>query len=162
MMSCCGLVDRRLCYWLADYARRNLRERYCCCYTPYAFCSNHSFPYVNRLMTKPIKWLCTQRRLRSAWASTQSDHSLRCPHEETLCPQLHTERTAKTLTRLGGCPGWSESSLGAHAILLVLSWGGSNGFVCFECCRDYRIQIFTALVFDLIWVSRWWMHEFAR
>ena len=35
-------------------------------------------------------------------------------------------RTAKTLIRLGGCPGWSESSLGAHAILLVLSWGGSN------------------------------------
>ena len=24
-----------------------------------------------------------------------------------------------------GCPGWSESSLGPHAILLVLSWGGS-------------------------------------
>ena len=37
-------------------------------------------------------------------------------------------RTAKTLIRLGGCPDWSESSLGAHAILLVLSWGGSyNG-----------------------------------
>ena len=35
-------------------------------------------------------------------------------------------QTAKTLIRLGGCPGWSESSLGAHAILLVLSWGGSN------------------------------------
>ena len=34
-------------------------------------------------------------------------------------------RTAKTLIRLGGCPGWSESLLGAHAILLVLSWGGS-------------------------------------
>ena len=27
--------------------------------------------------------------------------------------------------RLGGCPGWSESSLGAHVILLVLSRGGS-------------------------------------
>ena len=26
--------------------------------------------------------------------------------------------TAKTLTGLGGCPGWLESSLGAHAILL--------------------------------------------
>ena len=26
----------------------------------------------------------------------------------------------------GGCPGWSESSLGAHAILLVLSCAGSN------------------------------------
>ena len=34
-------------------------------------------------------------------------------------------RTVKTLIRLGGCPGWSESSLGAHAILLVLSLGGS-------------------------------------
>ena len=29
-------------------------------------------------MTKPTKWLCAQRRLRSAWASTQSDQSLRC------------------------------------------------------------------------------------
>ena len=35
-------------------------------------------------------------------------------------------RTTKTLVRLGRCPGCSESSLGAHAILLVLLWGGSN------------------------------------
>ena len=34
-------------------------------------------------------------------------------------------RTAKTLIRLGGCPGWSESSLGAQVSLLVLSRGGS-------------------------------------
>ena len=34
-------------------------------------------------------------------------------------------RTTKTLVRLGGCPSWSESSLDAHAILLVLSCGGS-------------------------------------
>ena len=71
-------------------------------------------------MTKPTKWVCTQQRLRSAWASAQSDQSslcakwvakdprflhadsedcLRCPHEETL----------------GGCPGWSESLLGAQS-----------------------------------------------
>ena len=31
---------------------------------------------------------------------------------------------AKTLIRLGGCPGWSEFSLGAQTILLVLSLGG--------------------------------------
>ena len=37
-------------------------------------------------------------------------------------------RIAKALIRLGGCPGWSESSLGAYAILLVLSRGGS--YVC--------------------------------
>ena len=30
------------------------------------------------LMTKPTKWLCALRRLRSAWASAQSDQSLRC------------------------------------------------------------------------------------
>ena len=35
---------------------------------------------------KPTKWLCTQWRLRSAWASAQSDQSLRCPHEESLGP----------------------------------------------------------------------------
>ena len=41
---------------------------------------------MSRLMTKPKKWLCAQRRLRSARASTQSDQSLRCPHEESLGP----------------------------------------------------------------------------
>ena len=37
-------------------------------------------------MTKPTKWVCVQRKLRSAWASAQSDQSLRCPHEESLGP----------------------------------------------------------------------------
>ena len=43
----------------------------------------------------------------------------------SLGTQAFFMRTVKTLIRLGGCPGWSESSLGAHATLLVLSWGGS-------------------------------------
>ena len=71
--------------------------------------------YTSRDMTKPTKWVCAQRRLRSACASAQSDRSLRCPHEEPLGLYLPIERTAKTLIRLGGCPGWSESSLGAHS-----------------------------------------------
>ena len=71
------------------------------------------------------KGMCAQRRLRSAWASTQSDQSVCCPHAENLDPQLPTERTAKTLIRLGGCPGWSESSLDANAILQVLTRAGS-------------------------------------
>ena len=71
---------------------------------------------LSRLVTKQTKWLCAQQRLRSAWASAQSDQSLRCPHEESLGPYLPIERTAKTLIRLGGCPGWSESSLGAHPL----------------------------------------------
>ena len=69
---------------------------------------------MSRDMTKPTKWLCAQRRHRSAWASTRSVQHLRCPHEETLGPWLFIERTAKTLIRLGGCPGWSKFSLGAY------------------------------------------------
>ena len=69
--------------------------------------------------------MCAQRRLRSSWTSAQSDQSFRCPHEESLGPYLPIERTSKTLIRLGGCPGWSESSLGAKIILLVLSWRDS-------------------------------------
>ena len=74
--------------------------------------------------------MCAQLRLRSAWASAQADQSLLCPHEERLGPQLSIECTAKTLIRLGGCPGWSESSLSAHAILLVLSWGSRLWRLC--------------------------------
>ena len=30
--------------------------------------------------------MCAQRRLRSAWASAQSDQSLCCLHKERMCP----------------------------------------------------------------------------
>ena len=63
--------------------------------------------------------MCAQRRLRAAWASAQSDQSLRCPHEESLGPYLPTEHTAKALIGLGGCPGLSESSLGAQSFCWV-------------------------------------------
>ena len=71
---------------------------------------------------------CAQRRLRSAWASAQSDQSLCCPYKERLGPLLPIDCTAKTLIRLGGCPCWSEFSLGAHAILLVLSSSSSSSY----------------------------------
>ena len=59
-------------------------------------------------------------------------------------------RTAKTLIRLGGCPGWSESSLGAHAILLVLSWGGSNSsmtIIILNTCTDRSGQTLTVFFY---------------
>ena len=40
--------------------------------------------YLSSSMTKPTNDLCGQQRLRSAWASHQSDQSLHCPHEETM------------------------------------------------------------------------------
>ena len=87
--------------------------------------------------------LCAQRRLGSSWASAQSDQSLHSALLGYLSIQCFFMRTAKTLIRLGACPGWSESSLDAHAILLVLSWGGSYMF------------FITLLVFlELVHVSR--------
>ena len=74
-------------------------------------CTEH----VSHDTTKPTKWLCARRRFRSAWASAQFDQSLRCPHEESLGPSLPIKRTAKILIRLGECPGWSKSSLGAQS-----------------------------------------------
>ena len=41
---------------------------------------------LSRDMTKPTKWVCAQRRPRSALASAKSDQSLRCLHEESLGP----------------------------------------------------------------------------
>ena len=64
-------------------------------------------------MTKPTKWLCSQRRLRSAWASTHiwSESSL-CAQWVAKDPSfLHADSEDWSL---GGCLGWSESSLGAH------------------------------------------------
>ena len=42
-------------------------------------CTSH----LSRFMTEPTKWVCAERKLRSTWASAQSNQSLRCPHEES-------------------------------------------------------------------------------
>ena len=67
----------------------------------------------NKVSVHPAKTQITQRRLRSAWASPQSDQSLLCA-QWVVRAQGFFMRTAKTLIRLGGCPGWSESLLGAQ------------------------------------------------
>ena len=54
-------------------------------------CSDPSL-YLSHLMTKPTKWLCAQRRLRSAWASAQSDQSSLCTHWVAKDPSfLHAD-----------------------------------------------------------------------
>ena len=81
--------------------------------------------YLSRLVTKPTKWQCAQRRLRSAWASAQSDQS-------SLCAQwvakdlsfLHADREDSDQTERMPRLIWVFAR---HTLtLLVLSWGGSN------------------------------------
>ena len=51
-------------------------------------------------------------------------------------------RTAKTLMRLGGCPGWSESSLGAQSLCWfchVVAHVTSCFVLCFHLCHLCRL-----------------------
>ena len=66
--------------------------------------------------------MCTQRRLRSAWASAQPEQGLCCSHEESLGLRLPIQCTAKTLIRLGRMPRLIWVFTGCRVILLVLSW----------------------------------------
>ena len=66
---------------------------------------------------------CAQQSLRSSWESAQSDHSLRCLHDEPWPgPLLPIERTAKTHIRLDACPGWSEVPSSSVKSTLSLKW----------------------------------------
>ena len=58
--------------------------------------SSITFPQMSGLVTKPTKWLCAQRRPRSACASAQSDQSLCCALNGELRTQAFFMRTAKT------------------------------------------------------------------
>ena len=70
--------------------------------------------------------LSTQQRLRSAWAvgPVWSVFALRTM--DSLGPKTSSGGKQR-LIRLGGFPGWSEVSLGAQVILLLLS---SSGLWC--------------------------------
>ena len=96
------------------------------CFDPFAIFLYLSI-YMHCLITKPAKWLCTQWRLRSAWASTQSDLSLCCALIGLLRTQAFFMRKEKTdqtgkMTRLIWV-FWVFAR--CTVILLVLTWGGS-------------------------------------
>ena len=62
--------------------------------------------------------------------------SLNFPHEETLDTRLRIKRPPKTLIRFGGCAGWSESSMGAHANL-------------YFCCTSADLTLYLVLRINL-------------
>ena len=84
--------------------------------------------------------LCAQQRLRSAWASAQSDQSLRCPPEGSFGPQLPIEHTAKTLIR------------GSHAQAdLNLRWAHRS--FCWFCHEAGYVKITTVAAILYITVT---------
>ena len=99
--------------------------------------------------------LCAQQRLKSAWASPQTDQTFCCPHEETLCLYLPNECTTETPNWLSGCPGWSESSLGSpvycfcHVLAQIINISEVHYGFCFSLLVAYFDQI--SGWFDQIW-----------
>ena len=102
---------------------------------------------MSRLMTKLTKWECAQRRLRSAWASAQSDQSLLCAHWVAKDPSfLHADSEDSDQT--GRMPRLIWVFAGRTLTLLVLSWGGSyirNIVVLKYDCNNYSF---------IFWYSR--------
>ena len=83
-------------------------------------------------------------------------NSLLCLHEEALGPWLSMEHTAKTLIRLGRCPGWSESLLGTHHfVCFVMLWLIYN-FKQYSvlCLFDYGLNCFEFHCFCRIQANR--------
>ena len=86
-------------------------------------------------MTKPTKWVCAQRRLGSAWASTQSDQSLLCTKWVANDPRfLHTGSEDSEQT--GQMPRLIWVFAGRTLTSLVLSCHGSNKL----CCRFFKLE----------------------
>ena len=77
------------------------------------------------MCTTPFKLHRDKTNKMACAPSKDSDPSLislRCALNGQLRILAFFKQTAKTLIRLGGCSGWSESSLGAHAIFFFFCY----------------------------------------
>ena len=87
-------------------------------------CQPWSDIHLSRFMTKPTKWLCAQQRLRSTWASAQSDQ------DSSLCAQwiakdpsfLHVD--SKDSDQTGRMPRliWVFAGCTYHFVGFVKRW----------------------------------------
>ena len=100
-------------------------------------------------MTKPTNWVCAQRRLRSAWASAQSYQSSWSTWRKLGSLATHWVQ-AKTLIRLGGCPGWSESLLGTHSFCWFCH---VTAQMLFQGQNNHSIAVITQELNYLTWVE---------
>ena len=153
VLSCTGWLDFDVCFmgsqWqkLSTWGQRRLWSDWVHAQTE---CPGRS-----------VSLLATQVIWASAWQNQQNDCE---PYEDLDQPghppsliRVFAVRMNKAwvlsyplsaqrrLIRLDGCPGWSESSLGALVIWLVFSCGGSFSFVL-SCCGSYgKYQIILAV-----------------
>ena len=97
---------------------------------------------MSRRMKKPTKWPVRLAKTQISLGSRPVWSESLPSYEETLGLN-YLLSTQLRLIRLSGCPGWSESSLGAHIILLVLSCSGSNGTYSPSIPSSPKLQVHT-------------------
>ena len=117
---------------------------------PRVFCVTwlHARLLMSLYPAQGINWLIyVWRRFKSVFVPEQSEQSLSFPPEETLGPWLAMERPSKTLIRLRGRAGWSESSMGAHANLYLMLDPGSYNFD--PCHAEYFYVLHSSPIFML-------------
>ena len=107
--------------------------------------------HMIRLMTKPTKWLCVQRRLRSACTSAQFDQSSPCVLWVAKDPAfLHVDSE--------GWSDWADAQpdlslrwAHGHGNFVGLSWGGSFGFMFSEASRRPKSPSITSRYWCRLW-----------
>ena len=105
--------------------------------------------------------MCAQRRLRSAWASAQSDQNLCCVLNGYLRTQAFFMRTAKTLIRLGGCQGWSVfAGWACHFVGYVVCWRKRHKTIhtllALRILTDLNSQFVYSSTFEPREMTIWW------
>ena len=131
-----------------DKAQRNINPYYiyqCKLYKSICHLRGVWFTSLRCSTTKPTKWPVGPARTQISLGIHPDWSVVTVRPEETLGPWGPIECTAKTLVRLGGCPGWFESLLGTLVILLVLSCTGSYlsiSFVSDDQCRPWSDATF--------------------
>ena len=95
--------------------------------------------YLSHDMTKPTNWVCTQRRIRSVWASAQSDQSSLCAQWIAKDPRfLHVD--SKDSEQTWRMPRLIWVFAGSTLTLLVLS-----------CCGSFYPQLSCSLYIIYTW-----------
>ena len=130
---------------------------------------------MSRNIKKPTKWLCAQRRLRSAYLpSLARVFTVHMKKAWVLSYPLSAQRRlwSDWADALGGCPGWSESSLGAHSFCWfchvmahIINWQAQFFIACYHLQPEEPL---TFLIRSFIishyftWDSRDLMHHFIH
>ena len=90
--------------------------------------SSYILCYMSRDMTKPTMWVCDQRRLRSAWASAQSDQSSLSAWRNIGALAKHWAHSGDS-DKTGRMPRLMWVFAGCTLILLVLWRRGSYYYI---------------------------------